>query len=102
MTTQKTKKKTSKKTNAKTVKTKAVSKKRVSQKEALVESVQASETVAQKIPLVTKEVVAQVKKDMKKQINIPNLLTLFCMFCIINLYKTCFLYLLCLFFRCTS
>ena len=64
MTTQKTKKKTSKKTNEKTVKTQSVAKQKTAQKEtvavkkeAVVESVQSSETATQKIPLVTKEVV---------------------------------------------
>ena len=90
MTTQKTKKKTSKKTNEKTVKAKPVSKKKMSQKEMAMESVPVSETVAQKIPLVTKEVVAQVKKDMKKQINIPNLLTLFRIWAIPGIVLTFF------------
>ena len=97
MTTQKTKKKTSKKTNEKTVKTQSVAKQKTAQKEtvavkkeAVVESVQSSETATQKIPLVTKEVVAQVKKDMKKQINIPNLLTLFRIWAIPGIVLTFF------------
>lgn len=96
MTTQKTKKKPVKKT-ANATKTKSVAKNTsatksvsTSKREVVIEPVKVQETTPSKIPLVSKEVVEQVKKDMKKQINIPNLLTLFRIWAIPGIVLTFF------------
>ena len=54
----------------------------------LIEELTTKETV--KKPLVNKEIVAKVKKDMKKQMNIPNLLTLFRIWAIPGIVLTFF------------
>ena len=54
----------------------------------LVDGAEANESI--KKPLVNKEIVEKVKKDMKKQMNIPNLLTLFRIWAIPGIVLTFF------------